>query len=225
MILDRASDRDRFFLTRRVRNIRMIHPAQSPIQPQQFHPQTSLRGGMLLIFERLLVKRSTVLHVRVVTSYGGGPDKTIARSAQYANDTPYRIGAAYIHSHRDRAIATLQQNAHHKGCPLWTIGESGPVDPRTLRRLLQLCRAQNVSIWHGHDYKSNLYGLLLRRWWPMKLVTTVHGWTKHTARTRVYYHIDNWCLRHYDHVIVVNHHLVEHCLRHGVRRRTPHPHL
>ena len=61
-------------------------------------------------------------------------------------------------------------------------------------RLLDICRRERVTIWHGHDYKSNLLGLLLRRFWPMRLVTTVHGWVHHTARTPLYYAIDRWCL-------------------------------
>ena len=38
----------------------------------------------------------------------------------------------------------------------------------------------------------------------MPLVTTVHGWTRETARTRLYYHVDNWCLPRYDQVIAVS---------------------
>ncbi len=158
-----------------------------------------------------------ILHTRVVTGSGGGPDKTIRRSAQYADRRRVRIASAYIYPHHDPGMATLQKNARREGCPLWAIGESGAADPRPLRTLLQLCRYLGVSVWHGHDYKSNLYGLLLRRWWPMKLVTTVHGWTWHTTRTRFYYHIDNRCLRHYDHVIAVNAALAQHCRAQGVR--------
>jgi len=157
-----------------------------------------------------------VLHTRVVTGNGGGPDKTILRSARYANASGMRITSAYMFPRGDDAINTLRDNARTWGCRMWALAESTAVDPRTLQRLLGLCRQLGVSIWHGHDYKSNLYGLLLRRRWPMKLVTTVHGWTRDTPRTRFYYHIDNWCLSRYDHIITVNPTLTDHCRQLGI---------
>ncbi len=157
-----------------------------------------------------------VLHTRVVTGTGGGPDKTILRSAAYANPEMLHIASAYIHPRNDPGIDTLRANAHRHGCSLWSVPESGPADPNTPRRLLKICRQLGVTAWHGHDYKSNALGLLLRRWWPMKLITTVHGWTWDTPRTRLYYHIDTWCLSRYDHVITVSPALTDHCLDHGV---------
>lgn len=165
---------------------------------------------------RAVGQEPLVLHVRVVTGSGGGPDKTILHSAPYANRASIGMASAYICPHNDEGAAELAHQAWRRGCRLWRIGESGPADPRTATRLLGLCRRLGVSIWHGHDYKSNLYGLMLRRWWPMKLVTTVHGWTWHTTRTKLYYHVDNWCLPRYDQVIAVNTQLADHCLRRGV---------
>jgi glycosyltransferase involved in cell wall biosynthesis len=92
------------------------------------------------------------------------------------------------------------------------VPDRGPWDLRVARQLLDICRSERVSIWHGHDYKSNLLGLVLRRWWPMKLVTTVHGWVKFTWRTPLYYGIDRLCLRHYDRVICVSEDLHRECL-------------
>ena len=75
-----------------------------------------------------------------------------------------------------------------------------------------------MCIWHGHDYKSNALGLVVRRLWPMKLVTTVHGWVFQTSRTPVYYGIDKLCLRFYDEVVCVSKDLYRECLRVGVRQ-------
>ena len=157
-----------------------------------------------------------VLHTRVVTGQGGGPDKTILRSTRHIDPEHIRMAAAYIHPHGDVGMTTLRKQAHAWGCQMWEISESGAADPRTVRDLFRLCRNLRVAVWHGHDYKTNLLGLLINRWWPMKLVTTVHGWTRHTARTKVYYHLDNWSLSRYDHVVTVSPKLYEHCRDHGV---------
>jgi glycosyltransferase involved in cell wall biosynthesis len=158
-----------------------------------------------------------VLHARVVAGSGGGPDKTILRSARYANPERLRMAAAYIYPHGDRGIELLRTKARNWGCPLWEFPETGPIDPGVVQSLLRLCREQRTAIWHAHDYKTDALGVLLRRFWPMKLVTTVHGWTRESLRTRLYYHVDNWCLNRYDHVIVVNRDLSEHCRERGVR--------
>src|SRR5262249_6331002 len=80
-----------------------------------------------------------------------------------------------------------------------------------------LCRRERVDVWHGHDYKSNLLGLLLRPFWKMKLLTTVHGWVHHTRRTPFYYWVDRLCLPRYDLVLCVSDDLHARCLQSGVR--------
>jgi len=161
--------------------------------------------------------RPTVLHVRVVSGTGGGPEKTILRSPRYANDEYFRMAVAYIHPKGDPGIDTIKAKAKEWNAPLITIPERGPLDVRTVAALYRICKERKVAIWHGHDYKSNLLGIILRRFWKMKLVTTVHGWTHDTWRTRAYYHVDKWCLRRYDEVIAVSPLLHEQCLNIGVK--------
>jgi glycosyltransferase involved in cell wall biosynthesis len=85
-----------------------------------------------------------------------------------------------------------------------------------LGNLLRICRRERVAIWHAHDYKSNLIGLLLRPFWPMRLVTTVHGWVERTRRTPLYYAVDRFSLPRYERVICVSQDLHERCRRLGV---------
>ncbi len=157
-----------------------------------------------------------VLHVRVVAGSGGGPDKTIARSAAPTIAAGYRCAAAYIHPRNDPGILALREQAQRLGCEFHAIPEVGPLDPRTFSQLLRLTRQLNVALWHGHDYKSNLLGLLIARFHRMKLLTTVHGWTWHSWRTRLYHHLDNWCLRRYDRVLCVSPSHLDHCARLGI---------
>lgn len=166
----------------------------------------------------LAASAPTVLHVRVVTGAGGGPDKTIMHSASHGQAAGMRVAAAYIHPAGDKNIETLRRRAAELNCPFFAVPEAGPLDPRTVRAMLQICRNLRVAVWHAHDYKSNLLGLVLRRLWPMKLLTTAHGWTRETRRTRFYYHVDRFCLRHYDHVIAVSKPLADACRASGVKK-------
>jgi glycosyltransferase involved in cell wall biosynthesis len=144
-----------------------------------------------------------VLHVRVVCGHGGGPDKNILRATRYTDPARFRLAAAYLHPPHDRGIHVLRFEAEDAGMPFHAIPDTGPADPRSALAALQLCKALRVGVWHAHDYKSNFLGLILRCFWPMKLVTTMHGWTNETLRTRFYYRIDRQCIVRYDRVITV----------------------
>jgi glycosyltransferase involved in cell wall biosynthesis len=157
-----------------------------------------------------------VLDARVVTGAGGGPDKTILNSPRFFAKAGYRMLCAYMHPPGDAGFEQLKEKATAWGAPLFSIPDRGAWDWQVITRLLSLCRRERVRIWHGHDYKSNALGLLLRRFWPMHLVTTVHGWVKETRRTPLYYKIDQLCLPRYESVICVSQDLHDRCRACGV---------
>ena len=158
-----------------------------------------------------------ILHVRVVSGSGGGPEKTIINSPRFLIPWGYNCLCAYMRPPKDAGFEVLRQRAEAAGCPLVDIEDRGATDFSVVKKLLKLCRENDVQIWHGHDYKSNAIGLLLRRFHKMKLVTTVHGWVHHTSKTPLYYAIDRFCLKRYDKVICVSDDLFEQCQKIGVR--------
>lgn len=160
-----------------------------------------------------------VLDARVVTGSGGGPEKTILNSPRFLAPLGYRMLCAYLHPPADPGFAVIRDKAARAEAPLLSIPDRGPWDWRVFTALLALCRRERVAIWHGHDYKTNALGLLLRRFWPLRLVTTVHGWVHHTARTPLYYAIDRFCLRHYERVFCVSTDLWAACRAAGVPAR------
>jgi glycosyltransferase involved in cell wall biosynthesis len=160
-----------------------------------------------------------VLDARVVTGSGGGPDKTILNSPRFLDSLGYRMLCAYLHPPGDTGYKVIESKAAKYAAPLVSIPDRGPWDWRVVSGLLTVCRREKVAIWHGHDYKTNALGLLLKRFWPMRLVTTVHGWVHHTARTPLYYRIDQLCLPRYEKVICVSDDLLDACLDAGVPAR------
>lgn len=157
-----------------------------------------------------------VLDARVVTGSGGGPEKTILNSPRFLEPLGYRMVCAYLHPPHDPGFELIRAKAAQTGAPLVSIPDRGPWDWRVISRLLQLCKREKVAIWHGHDYKTNALGLLLKRFWRMRLVTTVHGWVHQTRRTPLYYRIDRLCLPRYERVICVSDDLVQACRTAGV---------
>lgn len=160
-----------------------------------------------------------VFDTRVVTGSGGGPDKTILNSPRHFEPLGYKMLCGYLHPPGDEGYREIIRKAERHGAPLVSIPDRGPFDWRAIRDLLDVCRRERVDIWHGHDYKTNALGLLLKRFHPMKLVTTVHGWVHHTARTPLYYRVDKFCLPRYEKVICVSDDLYAECRRIGVSAR------
>ncbi|WP_166830297.1 glycosyltransferase family 4 protein [Thalassoroseus pseudoceratinae] len=161
-------------------------------------------------------RRPFVLHTRVVTGVGGGPEKTILNSPRFLADAGYDSACAFMHPSNDPGWASLVERAELADAEILSVPDGGPFDPRVLYRLVRICRQRGVTIWHGHDYKSNALGLAVAKLHPMKLVTTVHGWVTNTHRSKVYYHVDRWSMRWYDRVLCVSPDLVDRCLAAGV---------
>lgn len=157
-----------------------------------------------------------VLHARIVSGTGGGPEKTILNSPRFLAGTRWRESALYLHAPGDPGIEILRARAAERNCPFFTIADPWPIDFRTLWKCARLCREQDVRIWHGHDYKSNLFGVLLARWCKLRLFTTVHGWVKYTSRTPLYFAIDRWALKRYEEVVCVSQDLYDECAKLGV---------
>jgi glycosyltransferase involved in cell wall biosynthesis len=160
-----------------------------------------------------------ILDARVVSGTGGGPDKTILNSPRYLERSGYRMVCAYLHPPGDPGFEVIRDKAQRRQAPLVSIDDNGPLDWRVVPRLLDVCRKERVQVWHGHDYKSNALGLVVSKFWPMKLVTTVHGWVRHTRRTPLYYAIDRLCLPFYEKVFCVSPDLYQLCRRAGVPSR------
>ncbi len=157
-----------------------------------------------------------VFDARVVTGSGGGPDKTILNSPRFLEPLGYRMLCGYLTPPGDPGFAEIERKAAQYRAPLIAIPDRGATDWRIVPKLLKVCRDENVAIWHGHDYKTNALGLLLNRFRPMRLVTTLHGWVKQTSRTPLYYRIDRLCLRHYERVFCVSEDLFDAARRSGV---------
>lgn len=156
-------------------------------------------------------QRPFVLHTRVVTGTGGGPEKTILNSPRFLNENGIDSACLFMKPPGDIGFETLRQKAESAGAPIIGVDDSGPFDRSVIGECLKVCREKNVTVWHAHDYKSNAVGLMVKRHHPMHLVTTTHGWVRKTWKTPLYYAIDRFCLKRYQQVICVSQDLHNAC--------------
>lgn len=157
-----------------------------------------------------------ILHARVVAGEGGGPDKTVLNSPRTLRARGYDSVCMYLRSPGDSGFERIRQRALDCQADLVEIDDRGFWDASVVRRAAEACRRLGVDVWHGHDYKTNVLGLLVARRRPMRLVSTVHGWVHHTRVTPLYYAVDRWALRRYERVVCVSPDLVDRCGRAGV---------
>jgi len=152
-----------------------------------------------------------VVHARVITGAGGGPDKTILNSPRFLRSFGYDGTCVYLRLPNDSGFQSIRERANAADCGIREIDDRGPFDTGIVSRAIAICRELDAKVWHAHDYKTNLLGLIVCRSFPMKLVTTVHGWVEYTFRTRLYYLLDRLMLPRYQHVICVSSDLHDTC--------------
>jgi glycosyltransferase involved in cell wall biosynthesis len=170
-------------------------------------------------------KKINVLDVRSCRGGGGGPEKTILFSALETDREHFNMHIAYLKS-KDDPEFDLHERARKLGVESFhAIDESFKFDIGAMRRLLKLLREKQIDVYHGHCYKSDLYGLILSRFHKMKLVTTAHGplasfkffWASKNWRVRYLYdQIDLRLLKHYDLVLMVSDTMRDIISRYGV---------
>lgn len=160
--------------------------------------------------------RPFVLHTRVVTGTGGGPEKTILNSPRFLRQFGIDSACAFIHPKDDPEFALIAERGSRAGAEVLSVPDRRAVDLSTVKSLIRICRERNVRIWHGHDYKSNALGLLVRMFHPMHLVTTAHGWVQYLGRLPLYYRLDRFCMKRFDQVICVSDDLEDRCRDDGI---------
>ncbi len=150
-------------------------------------------------------------HLRVVAGTGGGPEKTILNSPRFIRHHGYDAQVVYLCAPDPTIQQSLRTRAEKLECPLTLIEDHGMRDVSVIKKLLRFMRQERIELLQTHDYKSNVLGLILRRFHKMHLVSMLHGWTDTTGRMPLYIAIDKKCLPWYEKLICVSEDLVDEC--------------
>jgi glycosyltransferase involved in cell wall biosynthesis len=160
-----------------------------------------------------------LLELRNTYKWGGGPDKTILLSAERHNRSRVEVVVAYIRDIRDRDFR-IGDKARAKGLTFYEIEECGKLDLRVLRYLKEIVLRHNINLIHSHDYKSDLFAFILRHELKercLPVISTLHGWALLGIRGYVYWLLDIFLLRRFNHVIAVSDAGKEEMVRSGIR--------
>ncbi len=162
-----------------------------------------------------------VLHVRTVSGNGGGPEKTLFRSADYLPSYGVHAEAFYL---LDAGTPSdlLERRAERSSMPVHIVHERSALDPTGPAALARLVRAGRFDVVHTHDYKSNTLARVLLAAGHYRIVATAHGYNQTSRREGYYYALERMLLRRADAVICPSKTLAGTLASHGVSRRKLH---
>jgi glycosyltransferase involved in cell wall biosynthesis len=144
-----------------------------------------------------------VLELRSVRGTGGGPEKTILQGAALSDPARYAITVCYIRDKRDE-VFSIDARAAALGVDYVEVLERHSFDPGIWQPLRRLVRDRRIDIVHAHDYKTNLLAWLLGRAENVQPLTTLHGYTGHSWRERIYYAADKRLVARFPRAIAVS---------------------
>ena len=148
-----------------------------------------------------------LLELRNTYKWGGGPDKTILLSAARHNREQVEVVLVYIRDVRDHEFR-IADKARSFGLTFYELEERSKLDLRVLRALREIIVRHDINLIHAHDYKTDLFAYLLRRWLGRRrftLLSTAHAWVMLGLRGAFYRRLDLWLMRRFDHLIAVSH--------------------
>jgi len=160
-----------------------------------------------------------LLELRNTYKWGGGPDKTILLSAERHDRSRVEVVVAYIRDVRDLEFS-IGDKARAKGLTFYEVEERSKFDLRVLKTLHEIVLRHDINLIHSHDYKSDLFALLLKwkfRSQPLAVISTLHGWALLGLRGYLYWLLDIFLMRRFDHLIAVSHATKEAMVSAGVR--------
>ncbi len=141
-----------------------------------------------------------VLHVRTVKGNGGGPEKTLLRSAGHLGRLGVHAEALYLLDAHTPSDALLER-ARRSQLPVHVVRERSALDPAGAGALARLIRGGRFDIIHTHDYKANTLARMLTMAGRYRIVATAHGYNQTTRREGAYYALERMILRRADAVI------------------------
>lgn len=126
----------------------------------------------------------------------------VQQAVRYVKAGGYRAGVVCIQRGRaeSRGVGGDGWVGGEK-CSLYRLTARNRWDVQVPVQLHALCRQLRVGIWQGHDAMAGVLGLVLRRFWPMRVVRMFDGEAQ--EKKGIWGLLERWWLGEYDRLMCV----------------------
>jgi glycosyltransferase involved in cell wall biosynthesis len=140
-----------------------------------------------------------IMELRSTYRWGGGPDKTILNSANLHDPKRLMTLVVYLRSDWDTEFS-IAEKARQMGINFVELVEHRVIDLKIFKSIINLIKTNQIDILHSRDYKSNLYALIIKKFFcrKIKIVTTAHGWVGSGFKLSLYYTLDKLLVASFD---------------------------
>lgn len=158
-----------------------------------------------------------VLHLRD-THEIGGPGKTILETHRAIDSRRFRLHLGVFLRQGETEDSPFIAEARRIEMPVHCIWGRHAYDIGMVRQLVDLVKTFQIDILHAHEVKSDVIACLAAWFYPIPIVTTLHGWIRHNFKHQVLIGLDKRIAKRFDRVIAVSRRIEEDLLAAGVPR-------
>jgi glycosyltransferase involved in cell wall biosynthesis len=148
----------------------------------------------------------------------GGPGKTILNTAKFIERNKFAIHVgAFLHPGQE---TELSKEVTRNGIDLLALKDIRGISIENLKSILRYIDMKKISIFHGHGYKADIYGVLLKILRKnVTVVTTHHGWIRNTRSQLAFGKLARIGSALFDHTIIVSNEMMRHLPRTTVKKK------
>ncbi len=139
----------------------------------------------------------------VCTPAFGGPDSLVLSLFRGLPRKRFTSSLIFLENHRTRN-RLLVEKAEELGLATLALEMRGKFNPGVLKKIVAFGKENRIDIFHSHGYKPDLLTFLAGRFFPVRSVTTLHGWVERSPRHRLYKHLDLMVVKKFDQLIAVS---------------------
>ena len=163
-------------------------------------------------------EKIVVLYLRQSTGSGGGADTIILNSATHIDSSQFLLIVVYLRKFSED-LSIISNSLKERRVSYFEFPGTSIFNVKQFINIIKLIRQYKVRIIHSHDPKTDFYGYLLKIFFPkLKIISTIHGWTRKRYRSILYTKLDKFLLKKFDAVIAVSENIEQIAKKHGIYR-------
>lgn len=161
------------------------------------------------------MRKINIMHLRNSPSFLYGAEIVILSICRNINKERFNCVVACFKDPRYKEVLLINE-VKKIDIPLEEIKLTSPFDLSAIFKLKDLLNKYSIDILHCHDYRSNFIAFWMSKFRKVKLVTTLHGWSKIGGKGAFYEYMDSKIIKHFNQVIAISEGVKKDLLKKGI---------